>query len=164
MEAMLASLSQWLEPWADLYGGSAALSTGVTAVHLAGVLVGGGLALASDRATLRALRHPRALAHHLDELAAVHRPVLLGLAVTGATGALMLAADLESLASSPVFWIKMLVLAALLANGALIRGAARRLARQIDSASWRGRLAGAARASAALWLAALVLGAVLPAT
>jgi hypothetical protein len=157
------TVSSLVAPWADLYAGSTAVSTGVTSLHLAGMLLGGGFAVAADRATLRALRHPRALAHHLDELESVHRLVLSGLGVTIATGLLMLAADLESMVRSPVFWVKMAALAVLLANGWRLRGAARRLRRDIaGSPTARSRLGGAARLSAGLWFAALLLGAMLP--
>jgi hypothetical protein len=158
---MLPSLYALLDPWADLYGGSVVISTAMAASHLAGMLVGGGFAIAADRATLRALRQPAALAHHLDELESIHRPVLLGLALTFVTGLLMFAADFRALAGSPVFWAKMAVLAALLANGAWLRQSARALRRGRSLATIRGRLAGSARASAALWLSALILGSIL---
>jgi hypothetical protein len=125
------------------------------------MLVGGGFAIAADRATLRALRRPAAMAHHLGELESMHRPVLLGLALTFATGLMMFAADLGALAGSPVFWAKMVVLAGLLANGAWLRRSARALRRGRSLAALRGRLAGSARVSAALWLSPLILGSIL---
>lgn len=150
--------------WADWYGDSAVLATAVTSVHLAGMLLGGGLALASDRGTLRALRRPEPLAGHLAELDAVHRPVLIGLTITFATGFLMLAADLDSLLGSPIFWTKMVVLVALIGNGWRIRQTSRCLAAgATDSPRWRGRLKSAVVASLALWFLALGLGAALPA-
>jgi hypothetical protein len=149
------------DPWADLYGGSALISTSLAALHLAGMLVGGGFAIATDRATLRALRRPPDLRHHLDELESIHRPVLIGITLTFVTGLLMFAADLRALAASPVFWAKMVVLAGLLANGAWLRRSARTLRRGASLAAIRGRLAGSARASAALWLSALILGSIL---
>jgi hypothetical protein len=157
MSPALASLLSW---WADRYGGSAVLSTSVTALHLAGMLLAGGLAVAADRSTLRALRGSR-LTSHLDELGSVHRPVLAGLAITMVSGVLMLAADLDALAGSPVFWTKMAVLALLLANGWRLRRAAAACRHGRPGAA--PHLGRAARCSAALWFAALVLGAVLPA-
>jgi len=161
---VLESLGALFEPWADLYGGSTLMSAGTTAVHLSGMFLGGGFAIAADRATLRALRHPKALAHHLEELHAIHRPVLIGLGLTLVTGLMMLAADWQALAGSPVFWVKMGVFGLLLANGWWLQHTSTRLRRARDQKrdSWRGRLGTSARVSAALWFATLLLGAVLP--
>ncbi|MEZ4587198.1 MAG: hypothetical protein R2909_12415 [Gemmatimonadales bacterium] len=161
---MLEALGTLFAPWADFYGGSTLMSAGTTAVHLAGMFVGGGFAIAADRATLRALRHPKALAHHLDELHAIHRPVLIGLGLTLLTGLMMLTADWEALIDSSVFWVKMGVFVLLLANGWWLQHGSSRLrrARDREQSAWRGRLGTSARVSAALWLATLVLGAVLP--
>ena len=158
---MLPSLSALLAPWADLYGGSLAISTAMATTHLAGMLVGGGFAIAADRATLRAIRRPTTLGHHLDELESIHRLVLLGLALTSATGLFMFAADFDALAGSSIFWAKMTVLGALLVNGAWLRQSARALRRGRSLAALRDRLAGSARVSAVLWLAALALGSIL---
>lgn len=153
-----------ISTWAHWYGDSAALSTAVTAVHLAGMLLGGGLALASDRTTLRALARHEPLTGHLAELDQVHRPIAVGLALTFLTGFLMLAADLDAMVRSPVFWTKMGVLVALLANGWRIRQTARCLAAGVvDSVLWRTRLKATVIASLTLWFLALGLGAALPA-
>jgi hypothetical protein len=149
--------------WADWYSDSTALSTAVTTLHLGGMLLGGGLAIAADRATLRALRQRRGLAEHLDSLESLHRPVLIGLGLTVVTGIGMLFADLQTLIGSPVFWVKMGMLLVLLANGARLRSAARRLRAQTASDRLRGRLRATAYASAFLWFTLLVLGATLPA-
>jgi len=159
---MLATLP-FVAAWAQWYGDSTVLSSSVTAFHLGGMLLGGGLAVASDRAMLRALRRPEPLGAHLADLESAHRLVALGLVVTIATGLLMLAADIEALLGSPVFWIKMLVLGLLLTNGRTLRRTARRLdTGPADSVLWRARLRRAAFTSAALWFAALALGAALP--
>lgn len=152
-----------ISTWADWYGNSMALSTAVISLHLGGMLLGGGLAVASDRAALRALKRPEPLAALLAELAAIHRPVVIGLVVTCATGLLMLAADLDSLLPSPVFWIKMGVLVALIGNGWRVRQTARCLeAGPTDAVRWRARLRSAVVVSLALWFLALGLGAALP--
>jgi hypothetical protein len=76
----------------------------------------------------------------------------------------MLAADLEALVAAPVFWIKMVVLAGLLANGWSLRRTARRLATGgVHPALGKRRLGRLALASIALWFAALAFGAALPA-
>lgn len=153
-----------LGAWAQWYGDSAVLATSVTGLHLGGMLVGGGLALASDRTTLRVLARHEALGNHLAELDQVHRPIALGLGLTFLSGFLMLGADLDALARSPIFWIKMGVLVALLANGWRIRQTARCLSAGVtDAVLWRRRLRSAAIASVALWFLALGLGAALPA-
>ena len=42
-------------PWHSLYADSKTVASVVTGVHLVGLLFGGGLAVAADRSTLRAL-------------------------------------------------------------------------------------------------------------
>ena len=149
--------------WADWYGDSVALSTAVTTLHLGGMLLGGGLAIAADRATLKALDRRRGLAEYLDSLESLHRPVLIGLVLTVITGVGMLFADLSALIDSPLFWVKMGMLLVLMANGAVLRSAARRLRTHTASEPIRRRLRASAIASGVLWFTLLVLGATLPA-
>jgi hypothetical protein len=154
-----------IRTWATWYGDSTVLSTAITSLHLGGMLLAGGLAIAGDRAALRALRRPEPLGPLLAELDSLHRPVLWGLAITLSSGALMVAADLEALLASPVFWIKMAVLAALLLNGWRLRRTIHCLETEpTDPARWRGRLRSLALASVSLWFLALGLGAALPAS
>lgn len=152
MEALL----RLAEPWATLYSDSPALQTVVLFLHLVGVLVGGGYALAADRATLRAFRSGAVeRGRHLAELRAVHRPVVAGLTVALASGAAMLAADLETYLVSWPFWTKMGLVALLLANGYALRRAGE--APKPGDAAWR-RLRAASLASSVLWLAVLFAG------
>ncbi len=154
----------FVRTWAEWYGNSTLLSTAVTSLHLGGMLLGGGFAIASDRATLRALKRPEPLATHLAELESIHRPIIVGLAITCLTGIAMLTADLTLLASA-VFWIKMAALVALLGNGWRLRQTARCLeAGPTDPVRWRHRLRSAVLASLVLWFVALALGAALPAS
>jgi hypothetical protein len=44
--------------WARVYADSQLMSTGVIYLHLAGLLLGGGAAVAADRETLKAAREP----------------------------------------------------------------------------------------------------------
>jgi hypothetical protein len=152
--------AQVAAPWAQLYSDSKLVSIGVLFGHLGGLLLGGGFAVAADRSTLR-MAHAGAAARrlHLEELRAVHRPVIVGLSVTLLSGLLLLAADLETLLPSPLFWLKMGVITALLANGALLArtGAALRNRSANPWRMWR-RLTNAARTSLLLWFGSLLLG------
>jgi hypothetical protein len=152
--------AQVAAPWAQLYSDSTLVSTGVLFGHLGGLLLGGGFAVAADRTTLR-VAQAGAVARrlHLDELRAVHRPVILGLSVTLLSGLLLLAADLETLLPSPLFWLKMGVIAALLANGVVLARTEAAL-RNRTASPWRmwRRLTNSARISLVLWFGSLLLG------
>lgn len=157
------ALVELTAPWAAQYADSPALATAVAFLHLAGVLVGGGTALAADRATLRAVRADAAArARLLDDLAQTHRPVLLGLGVAAASGLLLLAADLEAYLGSALYWAKMALVLVLLANGAVLTRAERSLRAAgagavPDHPAWRA-LGRTAHASRALWLLTLLAG------
>jgi hypothetical protein len=163
MSTFVNALAGWLEPWAALYGESAGLQAGVVFLHLGGLLIGGGGAVAEDLATLRAARgDPARRGERLNLLGMAHRTVLFGLALTAATGVLMLGADFEALAGSAVFWAKMGLVAVLLANGALMMRAetgARSPGPRGDRA-WR-MLTRAAAASAFLWFLILLVSVLL---
>ena len=158
-------LVRLVEPWAARYGDSAVLATLVTFLHLAGILVGGGLAITTDRAILHGLRAGTgalgndARGHLLADLARSHRTVITALAVVFVTGALLAAADLETYLASPVYWVKMALVALLLGNGALLGRAERSLH---AAGGWDESTAAAMRRSAhvsrALWLATLLAG------
>lgn len=107
-----------VERWAHLYADSKALSAGIMFVHLAGVLVAGGLAIAADRVSLllpaEAGEH---LAREIERLKAVHNWVIAGLALTIATGVLQLFSDLHTYLTAWLLWTKMGLIALLLLNG-----------------------------------------------
>ena len=156
----LASITHVVGTWAHLYSESKAVSSGVTFVHLGGVLLGGGFAVATDRMTLRAApSDPARRSEHLEHLHTIHRPVLIGLALTFITGVLMFAADIEVYLPAPLFWAKMAVIAGLLVNGAVLRRTEIGL-RHGDGLAGRGwkRLRRSAWLSAFLWFGALFLG------
>jgi hypothetical protein len=160
---LLATIIGLAEPWASLYNDTPAVQSTTTFVHFAGLLLGGGFAIATDWATVHAAaagagERGRQLAH----IHRVHRPVLVGLALTFASGLLMFAADVETLAVSRVFWTKMAIVALLLANGAVMartESALRGGASDVEP-RWR-RLQGASMASFGLWFAALLAGTLL---
>lgn len=156
---ILTTIAHVAAPWAHVYNGSQAIQTTLAAVHVSAMLLAGGFAIATDRATVRAAG---AGAFHrveaLQELRAVHPYVLGGLMAVTATGALMLGADVETLLGSPVLWAKLALFAALLANGGLMMRAERRLRNAPASdRGWR-RLRATAVASLVLWFAVAATG------
>lgn len=154
------ALAAFVKPWAHLYGDSKPVATLVTFVHVASIVVGGGLALALDRATLRArLADDDARRRHLAELSDAHRVVVAALSVSIVSGVALLASDLDTFLGSWVFWLKMALVALLLANGLRIRRLERVIARPDEDADrlWQ-RLRAAALASVALWLIIILAG------
>jgi hypothetical protein len=154
------ALADLAAPWAKLYSHSSVLATLVQFLHVAAIVVAGGLAIAVDRATLR-LRHgePGARARHLTELGSVHRVVLGGLALSFLTGLALLAADLDTFLVSWIFWSKLGLIALLLANGARMTRAERALRTGGAGADvqWR-RLRTMSITSLALWLVITLAG------
>jgi hypothetical protein len=164
---LLKTIEEVFAPWQDLYSDSTALSTTVTALHLIGMLIGGGLAIAADRATLRiSEEQPGERERHLGELNAIHRPVLIALTLLFVTGVAMVTSDISTFLSSPVLWVKLGLVALLVFNGVVLERtetALRRtdgLATDSPPALW-GRLRFSAICSIALWIATLVAGTVL---
>src|SRR5947208_16017748 len=103
---MLASttVSQLLAGWARLYGHTPVSAT-VTYLHLVGILVGGGVAVAADRASLRL--SPETLPDwrtELDRQAAVHRWVVVGLALIYVSGVLPEMARSTIFCKQVAFW------------------------------------------------------------
>jgi hypothetical protein len=154
------ALVDLLKPWADFYGHSKVAATIVTFLHVGPLLIGGGFAVAADRSTLRALRAPAAQrAGHLTELAAVHRWVIGGLVVIVVSGLLLFAADIETFFGSWIYWLKMALVAALLANGLSMTRAetALRADASEQSAGW-ATLRRSAQLSLFLWVVVAFLG------
>jgi hypothetical protein len=146
--------------WARLYADSKLVSTGVIYLHLAGLLLGGGAAVAADRETLKAGREPEPVrADHLAFLGTVHTIAIAGLGMLAASGAAMFLADLDTFWSAKAFWIKMSLIALLLANGLVMRQA-EQLARTLPSKAW-GQLKATSIVSLVLWFAILMASTVL---
>jgi hypothetical protein len=161
----LSRTAELLKPWNSAFSNSTAISTTVTAVHILAMLYAAGLAIAADRTTLRALKTTAdARGRQLEELAAVHRPVLIALTTLFATGVLLFTSDIETFAVSPVFWVKMALIALLLINGAVLQRTETRLraGAPLDGTSplWR-RLRTSTYASLTLWTVTAIAGVVL---
>src|SRR5690242_14626162 len=92
LQSPVQAISRIAAPWSHAYSSSKTLATVVTFGHVASLLLAGGIAVASDRGTLRALRLAAAeRGRHLEELAGVHRLVVTGLALSVVTGLLLFA-------------------------------------------------------------------------
>ncbi len=149
-----------LEPWKDLYSGSTALSVTLTFAHLGSMMVGGGLAIAADRTVLKAgtpadAKGRLAIA---DAVGDVHRPVVLALVISGISGCLQLAADLETFAVSKVMWVKLGLLVILAVNGFLMLRDEKAVRRDEGSVKAFRALRVRAVTSVVLWLAITLAG------
>lgn len=149
--------------WAHLSRHNVGLSVTLTYLHLGGILLGGGLAVATDRASLRL--SPTAAPdwpQELARLAGVHRWVLAGLALIFASGFLLMLTELESFATSTVFWTKMGLVALLLGNG-FVRMRAEAALHTGRATAWR-RFRRTSVASLVLWFLILLVGTLLHTT
>ena len=157
---LLDTLVTALEPWSTLYGNSTALSVGLTFAHLGAMMVGGGLALAADRAVLRGGMPPTLEARLAiaDAVGDVHRPVVIALVVSLVSGGLQLTADLEGLAVNKVMWIKIGLLVLLATNGFLMLRNEAAIRRDEGGAGAFGALRLRAITSVVLWLAITLAG------
>lgn len=144
---MIGPLTAGVSGWAHLYNNSNAVSTAVTCVHLAGMLVGGGFAIVADR---DAFRSPPA-----RDFAEVHKWVVGGLVVMFGSGILMMLADVNTYLTSTAFWIKMGLIALLLGNGYA------RIRAEAAAGPWLRRTSAA---SVVLWLAVLLASTIMNTT
>ena len=165
MHGIIHTVAQFLSPWQSIYSNSKAVSSSITFIHLAGLLFAGGFAVAADRATLRASRStPERRLNALNELDAGHRPVLVGLGVIFTSGVLQFGADVETFATSPVYWTKMSLVALLLVNGYVLKRTETILrsrgGEQPYDPLWN-RLRTSSIVSVALWAAIVLAGTIL---
>jgi len=163
LPALIARVADAAEPWKNLYGDSKVVATAVVFAHLGALFVGGGLALAADRATMRAVRggvpvEGDRAERSLVELAGTHRPVVIALAIVFVSGVMLFLSDVETFWGSAVYWIKMALVAALLVNGWLMTRTEAALARSTAAGAPWGRLRTHAALSAVLWMATLLAG------
>lgn len=170
MNRVIVAAAQFLAPWQAAYGDSTVISTTVTTVHVVALVFGAGLAIAADRATLRnASKSESDRLHLLQEIGATHRPVLIALAAMFASGVALAAADIKTFAQSPVFWLKLGLIALLLLNGAVLertesalrKGNSLAILSPMRSGIMWKRMRRSAVYSIALWTATIIAGTVL---
>ena len=119
---VLQAVATAAKPWAALFSDSRAVSSAVTFFHLGGLLFAGGLAVASDRATFRALRGTdEDRSRLLVDLGNAHAWVLAGLSVIFVSGLLLALSDVKTFGPSPIYWTKMSLVALLLINGSVLQ-------------------------------------------
>lgn len=123
------------------------------------LVIGGGLAIAADRMTLRVRpTDPGARQVQLGEVRDVHALVLAGVVLLLVSGILLAAADVETFLPSPVFWLKLILSVLLVVNGALLTRTER--APAVDESTW-SRVRLLSISSVFLWTATAVVGIVL---
>ena len=153
--------TSFLENWNSFYSNHAVIRTFIGFVHIGGLVLGGGCAIAADRMTLRAAKRSAAeRSYQLDALRSTHRIVLVSLAAVAVSGLLLFAADSETFLYSRFFWMKMGLVVALMANGYLLT----RAERQAETDVMRGWkwLKVTSTISVALWMLTTLAGAALP--
>lgn len=125
---MLETFIELARPWAKFYSRSDVAQAVLLFAHLAGMLWGGGLALSADRSVWK-LRRASAeeRARLLSEIARLHAPIITGIIISAISGVLMFTADLETYATAPAYWRKMVFFAFLLINGRWLQVQERRL-------------------------------------
>ncbi len=149
----LDGLAGVVQPWATLYADHTWLQTTLLFLHLSGIFLGGGFAIATDRDTFIAMRAARLSGH---------KPVMFGLILALASGFLIYAADITHYSGSVVFWLKMVLLGALLTNGYVLKRTEGALnTGQPDSPVLWGRLWKISVTSMVLWLAVILAGTLL---
>ena len=149
-----------IEAWASLYANSSVVRTLLGFAHVAGLIVGGGAAIAADRGVLRAVRQTASdLPAQLATIRSAHSIVLVSLTIVMASGLMLAASDVDTFLHSPFFWVKMALVGLLVVNGACMRRAER--AATGPRPQWKP-LAVTAAASLTLWLLTTLAGAALP--
>jgi hypothetical protein len=159
---LVETLVDVLKPWAKFYSKSNATQAIVVFAHVAGMLGGGGLAIAADRAMWKARTATDDVrARLLAEVQATHRPVLIGIFLMVISGVLLFASDVKTFATSWIYWGKMVAFVLLLANGAWLQSMERGMQRApATTLSGWPKLGLSSRLSYFLWFA-VVLGGVL---
>ena len=162
LASLVASLVHLFAPWNAFYADSRVAETGILSVHLVAMMLGGGIAIATDRDTLRATRTATGTGPEvLARLQGAHRPVLIALTVLLLSGLALATADIETFAKSPIFLIKMTLVALLTINGSVLVRTEARLRRDDAGEALWNRLRRSTRFSLALWICVVIAGATL---
>jgi hypothetical protein len=147
----VTSVLSW---WSSVYADHRAISVAIRFLHIAGLVVAGGTAIATDRTILLAAANATRRPAALITLSRSHYTVVPALVLIVATGVLMTAADTATFFASPVYWTKQAFVVLLFANGyGLV--VAERLTKQ--GKPWT-RLAIGSAASLLFWFVLLLLG------
>ena len=155
----MEQIAAWCAPWNELFGHSKLIAGGVTGIHIMALVLGGGLAIAADRMTLRVRSADAAQrTAQLREVRDVHSVVLAGVILLFVSGILLAASDVETFLPSPIFWLKLALSALLVVNGALLTRTER--APNVDERVW-SRVRLLSISSVFLWTATAVVGIVL---
>jgi len=164
---VLGDLVRVTAPWHHLFDRSRPVEMATVGTHVLSMLIAGGLAIAHDRGTMRASKSSDVIrSHHLGELQAVHRPVITALAICMASGVALFASDVGTYAFSPTFWIKLGLIALLLANALVMQSGERTLsyasagAGGAATAAWT-RIRASSVVSVALWTSIVLISIVL---
>jgi hypothetical protein len=157
-----SALARFAEPWNSLYSDSKAVASAVLFLHLVPLLLAGGAAITADRATLRAARGtPADRARQIRDLARVHAVVLGGLALSFVSGVLLFLSDVDEFLDSPVFWVKLALVALLLLNGFMMTRTEKSLGAGGEEMAHWARLRTISVLSLILWTTTTLVGVVL---
>ena len=118
LSVFFGTLGTWVKPWADFYSAHANLSTALLTAHVLSMFIGGGMAIAADRAILRApAGSAEATRAVMADLVTTHSYVIGSLVVSVITGVALFLSDIPTFSASAVYWVKMAALVVLLGNG-----------------------------------------------
>lgn len=146
-------------PWGDFMKHSKLTKTIVLFLHIAPIVVGGGVAIGLDRLSLRLSKGDVPdRGRHLAELARTHNLVIASLAVSIVSGLALVAGEIDNFPTSWIFWVKMAFVAVLLVNGLRMKSIETSMARNGPSERDWARLHTVALASITLWLTITFIG------
>ena len=157
--SVVETLVSLCAPFAKVYSHSKVLSIGTTYLHIASMLGAGGLAISADKVALSLpTETPGDVARHIASQQALHRWVIAGLTLSAISGLMMFASEVDTFATSLLYWSKMSAVALLLGNGILLQRAEKSLSSNPSDVAALGRLRLSAGLSLALWFAVALLG------